>query len=123
MDKVERLTNIVALLLTTKRPLTLDEIADEVGGYPERGESRRAAFERDKKTLRAEGVALEVVPQPDGGSAYRIDPEAYYLPPLDLTVDERVALNLAVAAVNIDGETGRDALYKLGEGASGGQSL
>src|SRR5689334_5866547 len=63
MDKVERLTNIVALLLTTSRPLTLDEIADEVGGYPERGESRRAAFERDKKTLRAEGVPLEVVPQ------------------------------------------------------------
>jgi proteasome accessory factor B len=111
------------LLLTTTRPLTLDEIADEVGGYPERGESRRAAFERDKKTLRAEGVPLEVVGQPDGGSAYRIDPNNYYLPPLDLTDDERVALNLAVAAVNIDGDTGRDALYKLGEGAVGGPSL
>jgi predicted DNA-binding transcriptional regulator YafY len=123
MDKVERLTNIVALLLTTSRPLTLDEIADEVGGYPERGESRRAAFERDKKTLRAEGVPLEVVPQADGGSAYRIDQANYYLPPLDLTDDERVALNLAVAAVNIDGDTGRDALYKLGEGATGGPSL
>jgi predicted DNA-binding transcriptional regulator YafY len=123
VDKVERLTNIVALLLTTTRPLTLDEIADEVGGYPERGESRRAAFERDKKTLRAEGVPLEVVPQSDGGSAYRIDTNAYYLPPLDLTDDERVALNLAVAAVNIDGDTGRDALYKLGEGATAGPSL
>jgi proteasome accessory factor B len=123
MDKVERLTNVVALLLTTSRPLTLDEIADEVGGYPERGESRRAAFERDKKTLRSEGVPLEVVGQPDGGSAYRIDPNNYYLPPLDLTDDERVALNLAVAAVNIDGETGRDALYKLGEGATGGPAL
>ncbi|HVV35204.1 MAG TPA: WYL domain-containing transcriptional regulator [Acidimicrobiales bacterium] len=123
MDKVERLTNIVALLLTTRRPLTLDEIADEVGGYPERGESRRAAFERDKKTLRAEGVPLEVVPQSDGGSAYRIDPDAYYLPALDLTDDERVALNLAVAAVNIDNDSGRDALWKLGEGASSGPSL
>jgi predicted DNA-binding transcriptional regulator YafY len=123
MDKVERLTNIVALLLTTTRPLTLDEIADEVGGYPEKGESRRAAFERDKKTLRAEGVPLEVVGQSDGGSAYRIDANAYYLPPLDLTDDERVALNLAVAGVNIDGDTGRDALWKLGEGASAGPSL
>ena len=80
MDKVERLTNVVALLLTTSRPLTLDEIADTVEGYPPPGEARRAAFERDKKTLRAEGVPLEVVPQPDGGSAYRIDPDAYYLP-------------------------------------------
>ena len=118
MDKVERLTNIVALLLTTRRPLTLEEIADEVGGYPDRGETRRAAFERDKKTLRAEGVPLEVVTTADGGSAYRIDPNKYYLPPLDLTDDERVALNLAVAAVNIDGHTGRDALWKLGEGAA-----
>ena len=67
MEKVERLTNMVALLLTTKRALTLDEIADEIGGYPDKGETRRAAFERDKKTLRAEGVPLEVVAQPDGG--------------------------------------------------------
>jgi proteasome accessory factor B len=123
VDKVERLTNIVALLLTTTRPLTLDEIADEVGGYPERGESRRAAFERDKKTLRAEGVPLEVVPQPDGGSAYRIDPNNYYLPELDLSDDERVALNLAVAAVNIEGRSGRDALWKLGEGGADGPTV
>ncbi|HUR78510.1 MAG TPA: WYL domain-containing protein [Acidimicrobiales bacterium] len=123
MDKVERLTNIVALLLTTLRPLTLDEIADEVGGYPERGETRRAAFERDKKTLRAEGVPLEVVSQPDGGSAYRIDPDKYYLPDLDLSDDERVALNLAVAAVDMDGDTGRDALWKLGEGGADGPAV
>ena len=123
MEKLERLTNVVALLLTTQRPLTLDEIADEVGGYPDKGESRRAAFERDKKTLRAEGVPLDIVPQHDGGSAYRINPDAYYLPPLDLADDERVALNLAVAAVAVDGETGRDALWKLGEGAIGGPSV
>ncbi|MBA2609629.1 MAG: WYL domain-containing protein [Actinobacteria bacterium] len=123
MEKVERLTNMVALLLTTTRPLTLDEIADEIGGYPDKGESRRAAFERDKKTLRAEGVPLEVVPQHDGGSAYRIDPNAYYLPPLDLTDDESVALNLAVAAVALDGDTGRDALWKLGEGVAEGPSV
>lgn len=123
MEKVERLTNMVALLLTTKRALTLDEIADEIGGYPEKGETRRAAFERDKKTLRSEGVPLEVVPMPDGGSAYRIDPDAYYLPTLDLTDDERVALNLAVAAVALDVGTGKDALWKLGEGGTEGQAL
>jgi len=114
---------MVALLLTTTRPLTLDEIADEIGGYPDKGESRRAAFERDKKTLRAEGVPLDIVAQHDGGSAYRIDPDAYYLPPLDLTDDERVALNLAVAAVALDGDSGRDALWKLGEGVAEGPSV
>lgn len=123
MDKVERLTNVVALLLTTPRPLTLDEVADTVEGYPGPGEARRAAFERDKRTLRAEGVPLDVVARPDGGSAYRIDPDAYYLPPLDLSDDERVALNLAVAAVALDGSAGRDALWKLGEGAADGASM
>ena len=123
MEKLERLTNMVALLLTTKRALTLDEIADEIGGYPEKGETRRAAFERDKKTLRSEGVPLEVVPQADGGSAYRIDPDKYYLPALDLTEDERVALNLAVTAVGIGDDAGRDALWKLGEGAADGPSF
>lgn len=123
MDKVERLTNMVALLVTTERPLTLDEIADEIGGYPDKGETRRAAFERDKKTLRSEGVPLEVVAQADGGSAYRIDPDAYFLPELDLADDERVALNLAVAAVALDVGTGRDALWKLGEGGTEGQAL
>jgi predicted DNA-binding transcriptional regulator YafY len=73
--------------------------------------------------LRAEGVPLEIVGQPDGGSAYRIDPNQYYLPDLDLTDDERVALNLAVAAVNIDGDTGRDALWKLGEGGTDGPAV
>lgn len=123
MDKVERLTNLVALLLTSSRARTLDEIAETVEGYPPPGEARRAAFERDKRTLRAEGVPLEVVPQPDGGSGYRIDPDEYYLPALDLDDDERVALNLAVAAVALDGRAGRDALWKLGEGAGGGASF
>jgi len=123
MDKVERLTNLVALLLTTQRALTLDQIAETVEGYPAAGEARRATFERDKRTLRAEGVPIEIVPQPDGGSGYRIDPDEYYLPALDLDDDERVALNLAVAAVALDGRAGRDALWKLGEGAGGGASF
>lgn len=119
-DRLERLTNLIAVLLDTRRPLTLEEIGDRVPGYPEEPASRRRQFERDKATLREIGVPVSVeAPHPfDQESGYRIHRRDYELPPLDLTADERVALHLAVTAVGLeDGEGGR-ALWKLG-GAEG----
>lgn len=119
-DRLERLTNLIAVLLDTRRPLTLEEIGDRVPGYPEEPASRRRQFERDKATLREIGVPVSVeAPHPfDQESGYRIHRRHYELPPLDLTADERVALHLAVTAVGLeDGEGGR-ALWKLG-GAEG----
>ncbi|NBV74074.1 MAG: hypothetical protein EBR65_03780, partial [Actinobacteria bacterium] len=58
-DRVERLTNLLALLLETREPVTLDVIASELGGqYPEGHDARRAAFERDKAALRDIGVEI-----------------------------------------------------------------
>ena len=52
-DPIERVTNLLALLLSTRRPLTLLEISTElVGQYPDQEGSRRTAFERDKAMLR-----------------------------------------------------------------------
>lgn len=116
MDRLERLTNLVALLLTTARPVTLDEIAGELG-YPASPEARRAQFERDKRLLRDEGVPVETVALPGGGSGYRINADEYYLA-LDLDEGERVALNLAMAAVRLESGWARDATWKLG-GAPG----
>jgi proteasome accessory factor B len=113
IDRVERLTNLVALLLTTSRPLTLQEIADRVPGYPEGHQSCRRQFERDKEMLRREGVPIGVDVL-DGEHVYRIRPDEYYLAELDLTDEERVALNVAVAAVQLEGDHGREALLKLG---------
>ncbi len=77
VDRVERLTNLLALLLETSRPLTLDEIADELDGqYADKESTRRAAFERDKAVLREIGVPDrdEVLSGAQAGtSAYRID--------------------------------------------------
>jgi proteasome accessory factor B len=115
VDRLERLTNLMLVLLRDGRARSLREIADEVPGYPPPGEARRQAFERDKRTLRDEGI--EVVAEPVDGPdqvGYRIRPEDYYLPDLGLDPDEQTALNLAVAAVHFGDPSGRDALWRLG---------
>ncbi|MGH9069254.1 MAG: helix-turn-helix transcriptional regulator [Acidimicrobiales bacterium] len=129
VDRVERLTDLVLLLLDTPRPLTLNEIADSVVGYPEPGETRRQAFERDKRTLRDEGVVLSVEPVEGGEpgqSGYRIRADDYYLPKLDLSPDEQAALNLAVAGVHLDDPNARGAILKVGmierDGAAAAQA-
>ncbi len=115
-DRVERLTNLLAVLLETGRPLTLEEIVERVPGYPEDFASYRRQFERDKATLREIGVpiTLEALYAFDQETGYRIRRQDYELPALDLTADERVALHLAVTAVRLEGDQGRDALFKLG---------
>ena len=117
-DPLERLTNLVALLLETRRPLTLEEIAHELRGqYPARDPARRTAFERDKRQLRDEGVPLEqTVLSGDraGATGYWIDRSRYALPDLGLTDDETRALQLAVATVHLGEDWGGDALLKIG---------
>lgn len=115
-DRVERLTNLLAILLETGRPLTLAEIVERVPGYPEDFASYRRQFERDKATLREIGVPITVqaLYAFDQETGYRIRRQDYELPPLDLSDDELVALHLAVTAVRLEGGQGRDALYKLG---------
>lgn len=119
-ERLARLTNLVALLLNAPRPLTLEEIADELeaeAGYPTGEEARRQAFERDKKVLREEGIPVETVAFEDGTgrAGYRIRPDEYYLPDLRLSDDERVALHLALAAVPLEAGWGTEAMWKLGD--------
>ena len=89
------LTNLVLALLQTSRPLSLREIGGQVAGYPAQASAIRQAFERDKRTLRDSGIPITV--ERVGGDeqfGYRIRPEDYYLPELDLTEDERSTLVL-----------------------------
>jgi len=82
-ERLERLVNLTATLLDTRRPLTLEELAARLEpSYPEAKAARRRAFERDKETLRDLGVPISTSPI-DGLSnetGYRIPPEDYYLP-------------------------------------------
>ncbi|MFN8036219.1 MAG: WYL domain-containing protein [Acidimicrobiia bacterium] len=116
IDRLERLTTLVANLLATGRALSLEEIVELVPGYPDDKTAYRRQFERDKETLRGIGIPLSVEPRDGVGPdiVYRIRPDEYYLPELDLTADERAALHVAVTAVQLDGESSHAALWKLG---------
>lgn len=115
LDRLERLTDLVLVLLSASKPMTLGELARDVPGYPEGHDARRQAFERDKRLLREEGIPL-LTEQVEGPEqyGYRIDPDTFYLPDLHLTPDEQAALQLAVAGVHLGDPSGRDALAKLG---------
>jgi predicted DNA-binding transcriptional regulator YafY len=116
VDRIERLTNLLALLLETAEPLSLVQIATELDGqYPDSDKARRAAFERDKAALRDIGVPIEteiVGGDQAGQTRYRVRRRAYELDDLDLAPEEMRALQVAVAAVRTD--AGRDAVWKLG---------
>jgi proteasome accessory factor B len=118
LDRLERVTDLLLVLLDAPRPLSLREIADRVPGYPDTHGARRQAFERDKRLLRDEGIPVLVLPiDGDDQVGYRVDPDSYYLPDLGLEAEEQAALNLAVAGVHLGEPIGRDALAKLGAGA------
>jgi predicted DNA-binding transcriptional regulator YafY len=115
-DRFERLANLVTFLLDAENGATYPEIVAVIPGYPEGDDTRRRAFERDKKLLRDEDIPLV-----EQNGVYRIPPEEYYLPDLGLTEDEQLALRLAVAAVPVGGDQGGAALQKLTLGATPGE--
>ncbi|HEX6207822.1 MAG TPA: WYL domain-containing protein [Actinomycetota bacterium] len=101
MEPLERLLKLVALLLNAPRPLTFDEIRDEMGAYTQddRDVAKRQ-FERDKDDLRRIGIPIET-----GGTdvyevevGYHIPKERYYLPEISFTPEEIAALFIAAHA-------------------------
>ncbi|QAY71019.1 helix-turn-helix transcriptional regulator [Xylanimonas protaetiae] len=95
----ERLLNLVIALVNTSVSMTKQQIRRGVSGYGDAPslEAFERMFERDKDTLRSLGVPVVTV---DAGGhsddvGYRIDNEAYALPPIDLTPAELGVLALA----------------------------
>lgn len=114
-SRVERVLNLLALLLETRVPLTRDDIMRNVAGYPDQLTAYRRAFERDKETLRGMGVPITTEAIGDGSEVgYRVRPDDYYLPDFGLTAEETAALHVAVSAVSLGDHAGIGALMKLG---------
>ncbi len=126
MDRLERLVNLVAALIDTRRPLTREEIHARIEGYSDDPDAFRRNFERDKEVLRQMGLPLateQLDPNHPDQVGYRIPREQYELPDPGLAEDELAALRLASAAVQMDGVGGREAtvraLRKLAGAATG----
>jgi predicted DNA-binding transcriptional regulator YafY len=117
VHQLERVTNLLALLLSTRRHLTFDEIRNELKGqYPDNLVAARAAFERDKAMLRDEGIPISSEVQGGdkaGITGYRIDRSAYELGDLQLTGHEAAALRIAVSALRMGQSWGEEALWKV----------
>ena len=122
MHPLERLVNLVALLLETSRPLTFEEIRSVLPAYVQADRaSAKRQFERDKETLRQIGIPVETVATDawEVEEGYRIPKERYELPDISFTPDEVAALFVAAHAPGRDGDAAR-AFRKLALGAGGG---
>ena len=123
-SRIERVLNLLALLLDTRRPLPREEIVQAVAGYPADVSANRRAFERDKEMLRAMGVPI-TVDALTGEAAevgYRVRPEDYYLPALHLSDEETAALKVAVNAISLGSMSAEGALMKLGALSGAGEA-
>jgi proteasome accessory factor B len=122
MEPLERLLNLVGLLLETDRPLTFEEIRRVLPAYGgENLDSAKRKFERDKDVLREYGVPLEMEGTDvwDVEQGYTIPKERYYLPEIAFTPEEVTAL--FVAAQSASEETAAaQGVRKLLYGADGG---
>jgi proteasome accessory factor B len=114
-SRVERVLNLLALMLDTQVPRTREDFVREIAGYPAQPEANRRAFERDKEILRGMGVPITMETIGDGTEVgYRVRPDDYCLPDLGLTSDETAALRVAVNAISLGDRAGHGALMKLG---------
>ena len=98
MEPLERLLNLVALLLETNRPLTFEEIRETLDAYrSDNPDSAKRKFERDKDILREYGIPLRMTDTDVWGveQGYVIPKDEYYLPEIAFTADEVTALFVA----------------------------
>lgn len=89
----ERQVNLALFLASRRSYVTAAECRSAGLGYPEDQDDTAflRMFERDKETLRAMGIAIDVSTEA-GTEAYRINPLATFAPPLDLTPREMATL-------------------------------
>jgi proteasome accessory factor B len=118
MHPLERLIDLVALLLEARRPLAFEEIRQLIPAYQQQDAgSAKRMFERDKDALRDVGIPVEVASTDvwEVEPGYRIPKEQYYLPELSFTADEVWALFVAAHTPGESGEA-EQAFQKLSAG-------
>jgi len=118
MHPLERLIDLVALLLEARRPLTFEDIRKVIPAYQQQDvASAKRMFERDKDILRDVGVPVELASTDawEVEQGYRIPKEQYYLPEVAFTGEEVWALFVAAHTPGESGEA-EQAFRKLSAG-------
>ena len=123
VEPLERLLNLVALLLEARTPLTFEQIRGTLSdayGQQDKDSAKRM-FERDKDTLRDYGIPLELVATDiwEVEQGYTIPKEKYYLPEIAFSPEELAALFVA-AQTGGGSDPAERAVRKLLYGADGG---
>ncbi|NCT90717.1 WYL domain-containing protein [Cellulomonas sp. APG4] len=99
LPPAERLLNLVIALVNTTGRMTKEQIRAQVAGYDDAAsvDAFERMFERDKETLRDLGVPVVTVTDVAHGDdqGYRVDTDAYALPPMELTSAQLGVLALA----------------------------
>ncbi|MCU1431085.1 MAG: hypothetical protein JWP95_190 [Actinotalea sp.] len=99
LPPAERLLNLVIALMNTSGRMTKEQIRRSVAGYdPDASpDAFERMFERDKETLRELGVPVVTVSSAAHGDdqGYRVDPDAYALPAMELGAAQLGVLALA----------------------------
>src|SRR5207302_7363575 len=119
MHPLERLLDLVALLLDARKPLTFDDIRRVMPAYQQAdAASAKRMFERDKDTLREVGIPVELAATDiwEVEQGYRIPREQYYLPDVAFSPEEVWALFIAAHAPGEEGDA-EQAFRKLSTGA------
>lgn len=119
MRKTERVFNLIALLLETRRALPAAEIRERIPGYDgQSDEAFHRMFDRDKAEVRELGFALDQEEDVWGvETRYRIRKEEALLSDPGLSADEVAALSLAAQMWGAGG--GGLAVLKLSMGQVG----
>lgn len=118
MQPLERLLNLIGLLIEARVPQSFEDIRRRMPGetYGQADvNSAKRMFERDKDLLRDFGVPVEtrLIDPLDGASiGYIIDRRTAYLPTIDFTREEQLALWAAASVSGHDDPDGR-AIRKL----------
>ncbi len=121
MSKIERLFNLLALLLDTRHPVTVHEIREKLPEYgTQSDEAFHRMFERDKAELREIGYVIEQTDIDAWGTeiGYRIGGAAAVLEDPGLTGDEIAALSLAAQAWGGNASDGALGVLKLSVGSA-----
>ncbi|MDF1663960.1 MAG: WYL domain-containing protein [Planctomycetota bacterium] len=121
VPKTERILNLIAFLLRSKKPAPVEQILSKVRGYDDQAQrdSLMRRFERDKKVLRDMGIPLQYNSLSQGLEGYFISQNDYYMGQVSLPAESQVLLNALANAAKRQSrgqiqEDLRSALLKLG---------